>query len=91
MRARRARRLAAARWVRRNRPPVGTCLPAAVERHILDPLSDRDGDMSSCPHRRGRGVCDGQGSCWSSGEPICDTMVPARGWPRERIARGMWW
>lgn len=84
MRGRTARRREAQRWVRRNRPPVSTKLPALVERYVYEPMTRAEGDDSGCPYYRGVGTC--WGGCRE--EPRCFTDEPLYGWPRARMARG---
>ncbi len=43
---RHTRRRVALRWVRRNRPALSVKLPAWVEKHILQPMIDRDDDLT---------------------------------------------
>ena len=89
MRAKTARRLAARRWVRHNRPAVAASLPAAVERLVLRRMESREDqpDLTFCDYFRGIGKC-------SSGcrtEPACQVDMPLQGWPRQRMAKGRWW
>lgn len=87
MRARTARRKAAKRWVRRNRPPIDARLPSQVVRYVLLPMLERDGDLTDCPWFRGTGTCSK--GCWQ--EPSCQTDSPLYGWPRDRMERGLTW
>ena len=92
MRGRTARRKAAIRWVRRNRPSVSDPLPRMVERYVFLPMYERDGDLTTCPYFRGAGTCQGGSSCSYVGEPRCITDMPGPfGWPRQRMARGYSW
>ena len=91
MRGRTARRKAAMRWVRRNRPALDARLPRSVERYVYTPMRDAEGDLTSCPYYRGTGYCQGGASCGYLGEPVCITDSPLRDWPRARLARGVAW
>lgn len=81
------------RWVRSSTLTLDSKIPRMVMKYVLNPMIKRDGDGTTCDYYRGIGTCSYIFPCTSPSimEPMCQTMTPIRGWPIERLTRGICW